>query len=67
MIVIYEIFNNDDNKEDERNIGDFDTLKEAKYFLETKFDTKTSIANLSKMIKKKGTINKKYKIFKINF
>lgn len=67
MIVIYEIFKNDNDMEDERNIGDFDSLKEAKYFLETKYDTKTSIANLSKMIKKKGIINKKYKIFKINF
>lgn len=66
MIVIYEIFDND-GKEDERNIGDFNTLKEAQYFLQTKFDTKTSIVNLSKMIKTKGTINKKYKIFKINF
>ena len=67
MIVIYEIFTNDNNKEDERNIGDFNSLKEAKYFLESKFETKTSLANLSKMIKNKGTINKKYKIFKINF
>ena len=45
MIVIYEIFKNDNDMEDERNIGDFDSLKEAKYFLETKYDTKTSIAN----------------------
>lgn len=67
MIVIYEIFTNEFDELDERNIGDFDTLREAKYFLENKFDTKTSIANLSKMIQRKGTINKKYKIFKINF
>lgn len=67
MIVIYEMFVNDNNKDDERYIGYFDSLKEAKYFLETKYDTKTSIANLSKMIKKKGVINKKYKIFKMNF
>ena len=66
MIVIYEIFINNNNKEDELNIGDFDTLKEAKYFLEIKRDVKTSIVNLSKNIKRKGTIAKKYKIFKIN-
>lgn len=67
MIVIYEIYKSENDLEDERNIGDFKTLKEAKYFLENKFDTKTSIANLSKTIKKKSTLNKKYKIFKINF
>ena len=66
MIVIYEIFNND-GKQDERNIGDFNSLKEAQYFLQTKFNTKTTIANLSKNIKNEGIINKKYKIFKINF
>ena len=67
MLVIYEKFINENDMEDERNIGDFDTLKEAKYFLEEKYGTKTSISNLSKMIKRKGTINKKYKIFKYNF
>ena len=67
MLVIYEKFINDNDMEDERNIGDFDTLKEAQYFLEHKFDTKTSISNLSKTLKRKGTINKKYKIFKYNF
>ena len=67
MIVIYEKFINEDGVEDERNIGDFDSLKEAQVFFSTKRDVKTSIANLSKTIKKKGVINKKYKIFKINF
>ena len=67
MIVIYELIKNERNMDDERNIGDFDTLKAAQMFLRDKFDTKTSIANLSKIIKKKGTINKKYKVYKINF
>ncbi len=66
MLVVYEKFKNNMNNDDERNIGDFETLKEIKMFLETKFDTKTSISNISKIIKKKGTINKKYKIYKIN-
>ena len=64
MIVLYELYVND-GKEDEINIGDFNTLKEAQYFLKTKFDVVTSIANLSKNIKNKGIIDKKYKIFKI--
>ena len=66
MLVVYEKFKNNMNNDDARNIGDFETLKEIKMFLETKFDTKTSISNISKIIKKKGTINKKYKIYKIN-
>lgn len=66
MIVIYEIFINNNNKEDECNIGDFNTLKETQKFLENKRDIKTSIVNISKSIKRKGTIAKKYKIFKIN-
>lgn len=65
MIVIYELFKNENYMEDERNIGDFDTLKEAKYFFKTKLDTETSISNLSKTIKEKGIINKKYRIYKI--
>lgn len=64
MIVIYEVFDND-GVEDERNIGDFNSLKEAQYFLQTKFDTKTSVQNLSKILKTKGKIKNKYKIFKI--
>ena len=66
MLVVYEKFKNNMNNDDERNIGDFETLKEIKMFLETKFDTKTSISNISKIMKNKGTINKKYKIYKIN-
>ena len=67
MLVIYELFTNENGKEDERNVADCDTLKEIKSVLENKFDTKTSIANLSKIVKRKGIINKKYKVFKINF
>ena len=67
MLVIYEMFVNDNDKLDERNVADCDTLKEVKYLLKNKFDTNTSIANISKIIKNKGVINKKYKIFKINF
>lgn len=67
MIVVYELFKNDRNLDDERNIGNFDTLKETKMFLEDKFDTITSLANLSKSIKKKSIINKKYRIYKMNF
>lgn len=67
VIVIYETYKNDRQLDDERYIGEFNSLKEAKYFLETKYSTKTSLANLSKMIKTKGTINKKYKVFKMNF
>ena len=58
MIVIYEVFDND-GVEDERNIGDFNSLKEAQYFLQTKFDTKTSVQNLSKILKTKGKIKNK--------
>lgn len=65
MIVIYEKFINEDNIEDERNLFDCDTLKEMKIFLEEKCNTKTSLANLSKIIRNKGTISKRYKIYKI--
>ena len=65
MIVIYEKFINEDNIEDERNLFDCDTLKEMKIFLEKKCNTKTSLANLSKIIRNNGTISKKYKIYKI--
>lgn len=64
MICLYELYVNN-GKEDEINVADFSTLKEAQYFLKTKYDIKTSIANLSKNMKNEGTINKKYKIFKI--
>lgn len=67
MIVIYEKFINEDGVEDEINIGDFDSLKEVQAFFSDKRDVKTSIANISKTIKNQGIINKKYKIFKINF
>jgi hypothetical protein len=36
-----------------------------KIFLEEKCNTKTSLANLSKIIRNKGTISKRYKIYKI--
>lgn len=65
MLVVYELIKNERMLDDERNIGNFKTLREVKYFLENKFDTKTSIPNISKIIKNKGTINKKYKVFKI--
>ena len=67
MIVVYEKFINENGVEDERNVGDFDSLKEAQVFFSKHRDVRTSIANLSKTIKQRGTINKKYKIFKINF
>lgn len=65
MIVIYELHINDNNKEDELNLFDCDSLKEAKHFFEYKLGVKTSLTNLSKQIKKNGTINKRYKIYKI--
>ena len=46
MLVIYEKFINDNDMEDERNIGDFDTLKEAQYFLEHKLDILVFVSNL---------------------
>ena len=57
MICLYELYVNN-GKEDEINVADFSTLKEAQYFLKTKYDIKTSIANLSKNMKNEGTINK---------
>lgn len=65
MLVIYELHINDRNKEDELNLFDCDSLKEAKYFFEYKLGVKTSLRNLSKQIKTNGTINKRYKIYKI--
>lgn len=65
MLVIYELHLNNKNKEDELNLFDCDSLKEAKYYFECKLGVKTSLTNLSKHIKNKGTINKKYKIYKI--
>ena len=65
MIVIYELHINNRNQEDELNLFDCDSLKEAKYFFEFKLGVKTSLNNLSKHIKTKGIINKKYKIYKI--
>ena len=65
MIVIYETHINNNSKEDELNLFDCDSLKEAKFFFETKLGIKTSLTNLSKHIKTKGTINKRYKIYKI--
>ena len=65
MIVIYELHINDNNSEDELNLFDCDSLKEAKFFFETRLGVKTSLTNLSKHIRTSGTINKKYKIYKI--
>ena len=65
MLVIYELHMNNRNQEDELNLFDCDTLKEAKYYFEYKLGVKTSLYNLSKQIKTRGTINKKYKIYKI--
>ena len=65
MIGIYELYKNERNIDDELHLWGCDSLKEAKYFFENKLNTKTSLANLSKMIKNKGIINKKYKIYKI--
>ena len=65
MIVIYEIHINNKNQEDELNLFDCDSLKEAKFFFENKLGVKTSLTNLSKHIRTNGTINKRYKIYKI--
>ena len=65
MIVIYELHINNENQEDELNLFDCDSLKEAKYFFEFKLGVKTSLTNLSKQIRTNGTINKRYKIYKI--
>lgn len=65
MLVIYEMYKNDRNIDDEKQIWGCDSLKEAKYFFENKLDTKTSTQNISKIIKNKGLINKKYRVFKI--
>jgi len=65
MIVIYEIHINDRNREDELNLFDCDSLKEAKFFFENKLGVKTSLTNLSKHIRTNGVINKRYKIYKI--
>lgn len=67
MLVIYELYINERNQEDEINLFDCDSLKEAKYFFEFKLGVKTSLKNLSKHIRTSGTINKKYKIYKIKF
>lgn len=67
MIVIYELYINERNQEDEINLFDCDSLKEAQYFFEFKLGVKTSLKNLSKHTKNNGTINKKYKIYKIKF
>lgn len=65
MLVIYELHINNMNEEDELNLFDCDSLKEAKYFFEFKLGIKTSLMNLSKHTKTNGVINKKYKIYKI--
>lgn len=65
MLVIYELHINNMNEEDELNLFDCDSLKEAKYFFEFKLGVKTSLMNLSKQAKTNGVINKKYKIYKI--
>lgn len=64
MLVVYELFTNENNKHDEVNIGDFDTLKEVKIFLKEKRNTDTTIGNISYAIKNNFTIHKKYKVFK---
>jgi len=65
MLVVYELHINNRNKEDELCLFDCDSLKEAKYYFEYKLGIKTSLNNISKTIKTKGTICKKYKIYKI--
>lgn len=65
MLVIYELHMNNRNKEDELCLFDCDSLKEARYFFELKLGVKTSLTNLSKQIRTNGTINKRYKIYKI--
>lgn len=65
MLVVYELYINENNEEDELNLFDCDSLKEAKYFFEYKLGVKTSLRNLSKHTKNKGIINKKYRIYKI--
>jgi hypothetical protein len=65
ILVVYEV-QDKDGVFDEINIFDCDNLKGIKDFLEHKHNTKTSLANLSKIIKRQGTINKRYKIYKVN-
>lgn len=65
MIVIYEVYVNENNEEDELNLFDCDSLKEAKYFFENKLGVRTSLNNLSKHTKDSGTIDKRYRIYKI--
>ena len=65
MLVVYEIYINENNEEDELNLFDCDSLKEAKYFFENKLGVKTSLNNLSKHTKNNGTIDKRYRIYKI--
>lgn len=65
MLVVYELYINENNEEDELNLFDCDNLKEAKYFFEYNLGVKTSLENLRKHTKNNGTINKKYKIYKI--
>lgn len=65
MLVVYELYINENNEEDELNLFDCDSLKEAKYFFEYNLGIKTSLKNLSKHTKNKGIINKKYRIYKI--
>ena len=65
MLVIYEIHINNRNQQDELNLFDCDSLKEAKFFFENKLGVKTSLTNLSKHIRTNGIINKRYKIYKI--
>ena len=36
MLVVYELYMNENNEEDELNLFDCDSLKEAKYFFEFK-------------------------------
>jgi len=64
-LVIYELHINNMNKEDELNLFDCESLKEAQYFFKTKLNVSTSLTNLSKQIRTKGIICKKYKIYKI--
>ena len=64
-LVIYEIHINNMNKEDELNLFDCESLKEAQYFFKNKLKVDTSLTNLSKHIRDKGLISKRYKIYKI--
>lgn len=65
MLVIYEKVK-DELLDDEINVFDCDTFKELQEFFEKKRDIKVSISNLWQIVKNKGMVKDKYKIYKIN-